>query len=120
MHLDEEELLEQFEKSDNSHLNELAKKFKESVVTNNDTEVFQHMYLQTLGICLKKNINQLPVKYKRLISFQKKFGTGNIYSNLRNKVMHPVRPILSDFESINEIDELLTDYEKMQEIWSPK
>jgi len=119
-HIEESKLIEQFKNSDDTHLNHIASEYQKSISSNNDTDVFQHMYLQTLGICLKKNIKQLPVKYKGLNKFQKKFGAGNIYSNLRNKIMHPVRPILSDKESIKQIDELLTDYEEMQEIWSIK
>jgi len=111
-------VLEQFEKSDKTFLNDIAMRYKASVSTNNDTDIFQHMYLSSLGVCMKYNVDRLPETLQLLDKFRTKFSGGNVYSEIRNKIMHPVRPILSDEQSINQIDTLFTDYEEMQEIWS--
>jgi len=72
------------------------------------------MYLQTVGITLKKFLNELPNEYKELNKYSSKFGTEGVYNLVRQKVMHPVRPILSDKNSINQIDELLYDYTEIK------
>ena len=74
------------------------------------------MYLQTVGITLKKFISELPMEYKPLNKYSSKFRTQGVYNLIRQKVMHPVRPILSDKKSICQIDELLTDYIEIKNI----
>jgi len=44
------------------------------------------------------------------------FSPDGVYGELRNKVMHPVRPILNDNETIEKIDELLRDYSNIKEV----
>lgn len=116
-HIQQEQILNEFENSDDKHLNEIASNFKESVSSNADNNIFQQMYLQTVGITVKKFSHNLPDEYKKLAKYSSKFSS--VYKELRNKVMHPVRPILSDEESINEIDELLNDYQEIKDIVAP-
>jgi len=59
-------------------------------------------------------LNELPNEYKELNKYSSKFGTEGVYNLVRQKVMHPVRPILSDKNSINQIDELLYDYTEIK------
>ena len=112
----QEKILIEFEKSEDNHLNELSTAFRQSVDTNNDSDIFQYMYLQTLGIMVKKILSKLPDEYKRLGKYSSKFGSQGVYNLIRQKVMHPVRPILSDTKSIYQIDELLTDYNEIRNI----
>lgn len=109
-YIPQHEILSEFKKSEDKHLLELSNSFQKSINENNDSDIFQHMYLQTVGITLKKFTPELPKKYKSLNKYSSKFGTHGVYNLIRQKVMHPVRPILSDKKSINQIDELLNDY----------
>ena len=113
MNLSQNKILTEFKKSEDKHLSELSESFENNIADNNDSDIFQHMYLQTVGITLKKFISELPDKYKLLNKYSSKFGTEGVYNLVRQKVMHPVRPILSDKKSINQIDELLDDYIKI-------
>lgn len=112
----QEIILTEFENSTDTHLLDLSTSFRKSIETNNDSDIFQHMYLQTVGITLKKFHSELPNEYKRLVKYSSKFSTQGVYNLVRQKVMHPVRPILSDKKSIDQIDELLTDYIEMKDI----
>ena len=116
-HVSQEQILTEFHKSKDEHLKNLATEFEKNIVNNEDSNIFQHMYLQTIGITLKKFTNELPKECKKLAKFSSKFGTQGVYNLIRQKVMHPVRPILSDKKSIHQIDELLTDYFEIKEIF---
>mgnify|MGYP006428716889 CR=1 FL=1 len=112
----QDEILALFKKSEDQHISELSKSFEKSIAENNDNDIFQHMYLQTLGISTKKFLNKLPIEFKPLNKYSSKFGTQGVYNLVRKKVMHPVRPILSDKKSLNQIDELLNDYVEIKNI----
>lgn len=115
-HLDQNEIIELFKKSSDIHLNDVAKNFEASVKPGKDNNIFEHMYLQTVGITLNKFNNMLPVNLKKLNKYNSKFAPEGVYGELRNKVMHPVRPILNDNDTISKIDELLRDYSDIKEI----
>ena len=107
----QEELINYFKNSENNHLNKIVLNFENAIKTNSDNDIFQHLYLQDIGILLNKFENRIPYNKKRILKFKKKFSPENTYTLLRNKIMHPVRPILSSPEIINKMDELLVDYE---------
>jgi hypothetical protein len=115
-YVSQDKILTVFEQSDDDHLLKLYKTFQKNIYENNDNDIFQHMYLQTVGITLKKFLNELPSEYKALNKYSSKFGAKGVYNLVRQKVMHPVRPILSDKNSINQIDELLYDYTEIKNI----
>jgi arsenate reductase-like glutaredoxin family protein len=115
-HISQNEIISKFKESEDEHLLDLSNSFQKSIEDNNDSDIFQHMYLQTVGITLKKFISRLPNKYKPLNKYSAKFGAQGVYNLVRQKVMHPVRPILSDNKSINQIDELLNDYIEIKNI----
>jgi hypothetical protein len=115
-YVDQEKIISEFKKSDDQHLLDLANGFQKNIDDNNDNDIFQHMYLQTVGIALKKFVSDLPNEFKPLNKYSSKFGTQGVYNLVRQKVMHPVRPILSDKKSINQIDELLNDYIEIKNI----
>lgn len=110
----QETILNEFENSEDKHLRKIAYNFRKSMEKNEDNNIFQQMYLQTIGITVKKFLSDLPDNLKKLAKFSSKFSS--VYSPLRNKIMHPVRPILSDKKSIDQIDELLNDYQKIKNI----
>lgn len=115
-HINEEELLNYFKLSSDTHLKKLVEIFESSAKLGKENTIFEHMYLQTVGIILKQYFKNLPDRYKQLNKFSHKFSADNIYGQLRNKVMHPVRPILNDAASISQMDELLRDYSEIKEI----
>jgi hypothetical protein len=115
-HLNQEDLIAEFEKSSDRHIQELLETYYVTIENNFDNDIFQHMYLQTIGVTLSKSFNQLPTQYKGLNKFSKKFGTEGLYTKIRNKVMHPVQPIISLKEDINQLHQLLTDYAKIKVI----
>lgn len=115
-YVSQEIILSEFSKSEDSHLSDLVTEFKKNIESNNDIDIFHQMYLQTIGITLKKFLTELPDEYKKLAKFSSKFGSQGVYNLVRQKVMHPVRPILSDTKSINQIDELLSDYVEIKSI----
>ncbi|MDT8415541.1 MAG: hypothetical protein RQ735_09205 [Flavobacteriaceae bacterium] len=61
-HISQDKILTEFENATDNHLQELLKTFKENIKTNHDIDIFQHMYLQTVGITLKKFIIDLPTE----------------------------------------------------------
>jgi hypothetical protein len=115
-YIPEEKVLEVFGKSDDRHLKGLVKNYHKNINSNNDNDIFQTMYLQTVGISIKHFLDDLPIEYRKLGKYSSKFSTGGVYNSIRNKVMHPVRPILSDRQSIEQIDELLDDYTEIKNI----
>jgi hypothetical protein len=114
--VNQNDILQYFKSSSDTHLNELAKTFEDAAVPGQDNTIFEHMYLQTVGITLNKFCNQLPDNFKKLNKYSSKFSPDQVYGKLRNKVMHPVRPILNDTETIKHMDELLRDYSDIKEI----
>ena len=118
LYIEQNDILEVFKKSGDPHLDEIVAAFENSVSQGNDNTIFEHMYLQTVGITLGKFYKKLPVKFHSLNKYTNKFASNGIYNLLRNNVMHPVRPILNDSETISKIDNLLTDFQEIKEIFS--
>lgn len=112
----QEDILHYFDSSSDIHLKEVARTFYESANKGADNTIFEHMYLQTVGITLRNFSSQLPNSLKKLNKYSSKFSPEKVYGKLRNKVMHPVRPIINDRETIKEINELLLDYLDIKEI----
>lgn len=115
--LDEEKVIQRFENSSDKTLNKLAKEYKEEVDENQNNDFFQTLYFSNIEFLLKEFVGQLPPNKKKLARFAKNFnGENGAYCKIRNKVMHTTRRLLSDMESIDRIDKLLTDYDKIIEI----
>lgn len=115
-HISQTEIIESFRNSTDNHQRELVQTFEDSMQENLDSDIFQHMYLQTIGITINKFHQKLPPQFKKLNKYSSNFGSNGIYNLIRIKAMHPVRPILSDMNSINQIDELLSDYSAIKDI----
>lgn len=111
-------VVEYFKNSTDPHLMEVVKTFEEKIKSDAEISIFELFYLQTVGITLKEFCNKLPVPLKKLNKYSAKFSSQGTYGELRNKIMHPVRPILSDQNTIAQMDELLTDYTAIREILS--
>jgi hypothetical protein len=113
-YIEKNEIIGVFEKSDDPHLKDILVDFNKSVNQGNDNTIFEHMYLQTVGITLGKFHNKLPEQFRILNKYTKNFSANGAYNELRNVVMHPVRPI--EPETIQLIDILLSDYQEIKEI----
>jgi hypothetical protein len=112
----QDDILLEFSNSSDKHLKKIKKKFDEAIQKNRDNTIFEHMYLQTLGITLKKFLNRLPDNKKKLWKFSSKFGSEGIYNTIRQTIAHPVRPILNDKSTLAKLDELLADYIEIKKI----
>ncbi len=115
-YIEQKDIVDVFLKSQDKHLNEVVQKFKKSEEMGTDNTIFEHMYLQTISIVLNKFNEKLPDELRKLNNYSRKFASNGVYNNLRNRIMHPVRPILSDQNTISEIDELLNDYLEIKDI----
>lgn len=60
--------------------------------------------------------DSLPEKFKPLNKYKTGFNPDGSYNKLRNKVMHPIKQIINDGESINQINKLLLDYPEIKKI----
>jgi len=115
-YVNEKSVLDFYNSSDDKHLNMVHDNYNISLSTGSNNTIFDHMYLQTIGITINKFINDIPDNYKSINKYRKKFSPNGVYNNVRNKVMHPVRPILNSRDGISEINELLNDYYEILEI----
>lgn len=114
--VNQEEIIIAFRNSEDNHLKEVAQSFNTAFIHGADNTIFEHMFFQTVGITLNKFQNKLPDHFKKLKKYSPKFSANGTYGELRNTIMHPVRPILKDSGTINKIDELFTDYLNIKEI----
>lgn len=118
--LSEERVLNMLKKSSDPIQNKIAEKFEIAIKQGVETSIFHFFYLQTIGIMLKKFEDEIQFSFPSLNTYQSKFLADGTYGQLRNKIMHPVRPILSDQSTIAQMDDLLTDYTAIKEILSKR
>lgn len=118
LHLTTDDIISSFKDSNDAHVAEVLKSYEKAASEGFDNSIFEYMYLQTLGIVIKKMSAKIPNKQKKLLSYHAKFSPQGIYGILRNKIMHPVRPILNDEYTISNIYELIQDYEIIKELLS--
>lgn len=105
-----QDILTSFSNSEDTHLHEILRNYHEAVEKGLDNSIFEHMYLQTIGITVNKLLSKIPEKYKGLNKFSAKFSANGLYNEIRNRIMHPVRPILSDGITVADLNLLLSDY----------
>lgn len=118
--VDQEKVLKYFSESDNKEFQKVANYFRSAKENNIESSIFQTLYLTHLSPLLKYFSDQIPSKYIKLKDFYPKLSTEGLFNIIRNKVMHPVRPIISDMDSICQIDELLHDYMVINSILNSK
>lgn len=114
--LNQDDILNKFESSKDEHIKEVLDTFRSAIAEGKDNSLFEHMHLQTIGITIKKFVHDLSEGSKRLNKYSSKFCPEGTYLEIRNKIMHPVRPILNDEDSISDIHELLSDYMEIKQI----
>lgn len=114
--LDLQDILTSFSNSEDPHLDEILKNYYEAVEKGLDNTIFEHMYLQTVGITVNKLLSKIPEQYKGLNKFSAKFSSKGLYNEIRNRIMHPVRPILSNGITVADINQLLSDYAAIKQI----
>lgn len=114
--LDLQDILDSFSNSEDAHLHQILKNYNEAVQKGLDNTIFEHMFLQTVGITVNKLISKIPEQYKGLNKFSAKFSSNGLYSEIRNRIMHPVRPILSNGVTVTDLNQLLSDYAAIKEI----
>lgn len=115
-YVSEEDILRMMNSSSDPLYQKFAKKYKGLQQKSSDNNIYQHLYLMMIGKILIKFKDSLPNHLKSLFHYSAKFGQDGTYNLIRNKVMHPVRPILSDHKSIEQMNELLTDFEIIKAI----
>jgi hypothetical protein len=115
-HIIQDELIESFKASSDKHQNEIVSSFEKAIATGRDSTIFEHMYLQTIGITINKFGDNLPDRLKQLKKYAPNFLQNGVYYKIRNIIMHPVRPILNDNESIAKIETLIKEYSEIKEL----
>jgi arsenate reductase-like glutaredoxin family protein len=115
-YLDLQDILDTFSNSEDTHLQEILKNYYEAVEKGLDNTIFEHMFLQTVGITVNKLISKIPEQYKALNKFSSKFSANGLYNEIRKRVMHPVRPILSNGITVTDLNQLLSDYAAIKQI----
>ena len=114
------DILELFSTSEDKHLHEILKNYNEAIDSGMDNTIFEHMYLQTIGITVNKFLAKLPEQYKGLNKFSAKFSSNGLYNEIRNRIMHPVRPILSNGITVADLNQFLSDYAAIKDILEKK
>lgn len=114
--LEEDEVIEILKNTSDKQANHLVESFLKLKSENSENTIFEHLYLQTLGTILKNVAHKIPDNKKEILTYRKKFCAENLYWDIRNKVAHPVRPLFTDKKSIEDINELISDYLKIKEI----
>lgn len=115
-YISEEDILNMMNASSDPLYQKFTKKYRELQQESCDNNIYQHLYLMMIGKILVKFNYTLPNHLKSLGDYSDKFGKDGTYNLIRNKVMHPVRPILSDHDSIEQMNELLTDFEVIRSL----
>jgi len=90
------------------------KSFVKSRKEGKDNSLFEYLYSKDLGDIFKNTIDTLPDKYRVLNTFILKFCEKGTYYDLRNTIMHPVKPIVNNELDISRIDCLLKDCEQIK------
>lgn len=93
--------------SDKSAVNAVAE-FEKAKALNADNSIYQSIYLPHM-CTLIKNLN-IPDSKADLKKYRKKFSSTNTYGSIRNDVAHPIRPLVTNIQSLDRIDELISDY----------
>lgn len=83
---------------------------------NQEYSIYSYLDFKDLGLIITRNDKYLTGKEKKLKKYYAKFEGS--YNDLRQKVMHPVKTLLTTPQSVAEIDELLDDYDSIMEIVS--
>lgn len=114
--ISEDRILETFKNSSDEFIRKIPETYDKKKNENLDNDIFQEFYLQTIQYVLNKFGNEFDPKIKQILDFKNDFGTDGLFNKIRNLTMHPIRPILSDRQSILELDKFLTSYLKIKDI----
>jgi hypothetical protein len=114
--LNEDEVIEILKNTSDNQANSVVENYLKLKSKNSENTIFEHLYLQTLGTILKNVAHKIPKDKKDILTYRKKFCADNLYWDIRNKVAHPVRPLFTDKKSIENVNELISDYLKIKEI----
>lgn len=115
-YINQDKIVKLFEWSENPEITDLLKKFKKWENEGNDNSIFHHFYLKTFGYVFIKYQTLLPSGLKPILKFREKFCAGNLYTNIRNTVMHPVKPIIGGDITLDNLAEFLSDYKDITQI----
>lgn len=116
--ISQDDIIEAFSKSSDSHQNNVVTSFKEARKMGLDNTIFHHMYLQDIAILLKKFEGHLNKELNEILKFRKKFCPDGLFNKIRNTVMHPVRPVISNDLKLADLDQFFSDYSEMDHIIS--
>lgn len=103
--ISQDDIIEVFSKSSDSHQKYIVTSFQEAREMGVDNTIFHHMYLQDIAILLKKFKDQLNEELSDILKFRKKFSPNGLYTKIRNTVMHPVRPVISNDLKLADLDQ---------------
>jgi hypothetical protein len=112
----EELILDYFLNSSDEHLKDIAKNYRDQKGKGLEISLYDHMYLQSIGIAFKYFNNKLDVRFRKLTSFTKKMSSIGSYNHIRNNIMHPVKSLITSKASLSQLNELLDDFEIIRSI----
>lgn len=110
------DVLNIIQNSKNPNLSRIYKTYMRSKRQGYDNTIFEAFYLNTLGIIIPLLYESHPDKLKELNEFSNKLSSKGTINLLRNKVMHPVNPLVDNIYSVREINAFLIDYQLIKEI----
>lgn len=111
--IEEVEVVTAFGDSEDDHIKKVLKSYTDGLEKNENSNIYESMFLQTIGITLNKFRKKLSPLACPLLRFANELSPESNIGKLRNRVFHPVRPILSNKESIDQISTLLESYEEI-------
>jgi hypothetical protein len=104
-------ILDYWTNSDDSHLRDLARSYNLLKSEGMESTIYERMYFQTVGSTFSHFINHVDIEYKKLKKYSVKMSGNGTYNTLRNNIMHPVKTLITSPRSLNELNEVLVDYE---------
>ncbi|WP_422004973.1 hypothetical protein [Roseivirga pacifica] len=112
----QEFVISEFEKREGTdHYENAIRRFN---ADSQEHSFYDYLDFKDLALVINKFQKELRGDEKGLLNFYKKFESS--YNDLRIKVMHPVRTLLTTHEAISQIDELLDDYSSIMNITNKK
>jgi hypothetical protein len=97
---------------------ELVENYLSTSSSNQNSNIFQHLFLPNLGLIIGKHKMDFPEPQRKLASYARSFS--NEYRELRNLVAHPVRPVITGQSSFISLSKILNDFDEIRNILEKK
>jgi hypothetical protein len=106
-----EELVKILEETSDKQAKKVLSGYLDARQKNADNTILQHSYLTTIPVYLKYLKHKIGREGRYLYECRTKFGPEKLYTRLRNDVAHPSRLLFTGLASLDEVHELIVDYQ---------